>query len=202
MPDKGLLLIFSGPSGVGKGTVMSSLLSQREDIRMSVSVTTRDPRPGDQEGVQYFFRSREEVEQMIREDQLLEYAEYSGNYYGTPLQFVENERARGHHVVLEIEVQGALKVMERCPDAVTVFLAPPSWKELEHRLRGRGTETEEVICRRLETARRELEQMDRYQYVVVNRDVATAVRDIEDILHTESMRFCRMKHIKEEILSC
>lgn len=202
MPEKGLLLIFSGPSGSGKGTVMETLLADRKDIVMSVSVTTRQPRPGDREGVQYFFRSREEFEQMIREDQLLEYAEYSGNYYGTPLSFVESQRAQGNHVVLEIEVQGALKVMERCPDAVTVFLAPPSWEELEHRLRGRGTETEEAIRQRLDAARKELDTMDRYQYVVVNRDVSTAAADIAGILHAESMRFSRMEHIKEEFSLC
>lgn len=198
MPNKGLLLIFSGPSGSGKGTVMQELFDNSTNLVMSVSATTRDPRPGDIDGVHYFFISREEFEEMIREDKLLEYAEYSGNYYGTPLSFVEEQRNLGHHVVLEIEVQGALQVMKRCPDAVSVFLAPPSWDELEHRLRGRGTETEEAICRRLDTARQELATMDRYQYVVVNEDVKTAAADIAGILHAESMRFSRMEHIKEE----
>ncbi len=202
MNKQGLLIVFSGPSGSGKGTVMSELFAHRDDMVMSVSVTTRQPRPGDREGVHYFFRTREQVEEMIRQDQLLEYAEYSGNYYGTPRAFVEEHLSKGHHVVLEIEVQGALKVMERCPEAVTVFLAPPSWEELEHRLRGRGTETEEVVCRRLEEARRELSLMERYQYIVVNRDVATAAADIADIIHVESMRVSRLQDIKEEFSLC
>jgi guanylate kinase len=136
MSKRGLLVIFSGPSGSGKGTVLQSLLTERPDVAVSISATTRQPRPGEQDGVHYFFRQREEFEQMIREDQLLEYAEYSGNYYGTPLSFIEQQRQQGRHVVLEIEVQGALQVMQRCPDAVSIFLAPPSLAVLEERLRG------------------------------------------------------------------
>ncbi len=202
MSKRGLLVIFSGPSGSGKGTVLQSLLTERPDVAVSISATTRQPRPGEQDGVHYFFRQREEFEQMIREDQLLEYAEYSGNYYGTPLSFIEQQRQQGRHVVLEIEVQGALQVMQRCPDAVSIFLAPPSLAVLEERLRGRGTETEEVILRRLGEAHRELANMDKYQYIVVNREVAQAAADVDHILCAEGMRSDRMQEFKEEFLQC
>lgn len=202
MSKRGLLVIFSGPSGSGKGTVLQSLLTERPDVAVSISATTRQPRPGEQDGVHYFFRQREEFEQMIREDQLLEYAEYSGNYYGTPLSFIEQQRQQGRHVVLEIEVQGALQVMQRCPDAVSIFLAPPSLAVLEERLRGRGTETEEVILRRLGEAHRELANMDKYQYIVVNREVAQAAADVDHILCAEAMRSDRMQEFKEEFLQC
>lgn len=202
MPKQGLLVIFSGPSGSGKGTVLRSLLSGRSDIVLSVSATTRQPRPGEQDGLDYFFHTRETFEQLIREDQLLEHAEYSGNYYGTPAPFIQSQRKQGRHVLLEIEVQGALQVMQRCPDAVSIFLAPPSLKVLEERLRGRGTESEKVVCRRMEAARWELTHMDRYQYVVVNREVEQAAADVDSILHAETMRFSRMDDIKEEFSLC
>lgn len=202
MPEQGLLVIFSGPSGSGKGTVLQSLLTGRTDLVVSVSATTRVPRPGEQEGVNYFFRTRQEFEQMIAQDQLLEYAEYSGNYYGTPASFIRSQREQGRHVLLEIEVQGALQVMRRCPDAVSIFLVPPSLGELERRLRGRGTETEEAISLRMEAARREIACMDHYQYVVVNREVAAAAADVSSILRAETMRFSRMKDIKEEFSVC
>lgn len=202
MPEQGLLVIFSGPSGSGKGTVLQSLLTGRTDLVVSVSATTRVPRPGEQEGVNYFFRTRQEFEQMIAQDQLLEYAEYSGNYYGTPASFIRSQREQGRHVLLEIEVQGALQVMRRCPDAVSIFLVPPSLGELERRLRGRGTETEEAISLRMEAARREIACMDHYQYVVVNREVAAAAADVNSILRAETMRFSRMKDIKEEFAVC
>ncbi len=202
MPEQGLLVIFSGPSGSGKGTVLQSLLTGRTDLVVSVSATTRAPRPGEQEGVNYFFRTRQEFEQMIAQDQLLEYAEYSGNYYGTPASFIRSQREQGRHVLLEIEVQGALQVMRRCPDAVSIFLVPPSLGELERRLRGRGTETEEAISLRMEAARREIACMDHYQYVVVNREVAAAAADVSSILRAETMRFSRMKDIKEEFAVC
>lgn len=202
MPKQGLLVIFSGPSGSGKGTVLRSLLSDRSDIVLSISATTRQPRPGEQDGLDYFFHTRETFEQLIREDQLLEHAEYSGNYYGTPAPFIQSQRKQGRHVLLEIEVQGALQVMQRCPDAVSIFLAPPSLKVLEERLRGRGTESEKVVCRRMEAARWELTHMDRYQYVVVNREVEQAAADVDSILHAETMRFSRMDDIKEEFSLC
>lgn len=202
MSEQGLLVILSGPSGSGKGTVLRSLLSGREDITVSISATTRAPRPGERDGVDYFFRTQEDFERMIREDQLLEYARYSGNYYGTPASFIRSQREQGRHVLLEIEVQGALQVMERCPDAVPVFLVPPSMQELEDRLRGRGTETEDAIRRRLEAAHREIAQMGRYQYIVVNDQVEKAAEDLSSILRAETRRFDRMKQIREEFAVC
>ncbi len=202
MSEQGLLVIFSGPSGSGKGTVLRSLLSGRGDITVSISATTRAPRPGERDGVDYFFRTQEDFERMIREEQLLEYARYSGNYYGTPASFIRSQRDQGRHVLLEIEVQGALQVMERCPDAVSVFLVPPSMQELEDRLRGRGTETEDAIRRRLEAAHREISQMGRYQYVVVNDQVEKAAEDLSSILRAETRRFDRMKQIREEFAVC
>ena len=202
MSEQGLLVIFSGTSGSGKGTVLRSLLSGRGDITLSISATTRAPRPGERDGVDYFFRTQEDFERMIREEQLLEYARYSGNYYGTPASFIRSQRDQGRHVLLEIEVQGALQVMERCPDAVSVFLVPPSMQELEDRLRGRGTETEDAIRRRLEAAHREISQMGRYQYVVVNDQVEKAAEDLSSILRAETRRFDRMKQIREEFAVC
>lgn len=202
MSEQGLLVIFSGPSGSGKGTVLRSLLSGRGDITVSISATTRAPRPGERDGVDYFFRTQEDFERMIREEQLLEYARYSGNYYGTPASFIRSQRDQGRHVLLEIEVQGALQVMERCTDAVSVFLVPPSMQELEDRLRGRGTETEDAIRRRLEAAHLEISQMGRYQYVVVNDQVEKAAEDLSSILRAETRRFDRMKQIREEFAVC
>ena len=199
MANKGLLIVFSGPSGCGKGTVVSRLLAERNDTVLSVSVTTRQPRPGDVDGVQYFFRTREQVEEMIRNDELLEYAEYNGNYYGTPRTAVEEQLAAGYNVILEIEVQGAEKVMRRCEDHVSVFLSVPSVEELECRLRGRGTETEEAICGRMSAAREELAHIGSYQYIVVNDEVDRAVQQISTIIEAEKMRTFRNKTIWEEL---
>lgn len=191
-PERGFLIVFSGPSGCGKGTVMKELLAKRDDVVMSVSVTTRAPREGDVEGVHYFFRTREQVEQMIADGELLEYAEYNGNYYGTPKAAVEEQLAKGHHVILEIEVQGAEKVMGSWKeDYVSLFLAAPSLAELERRLRGRGTETEADIQRRLAAAEEELNHIGSYQYLVVNDDVALAADRINAVIEAETLRFSR-----------
>ena len=193
MSKRGMLILFSGPSGCGKGTVLRELLSRRDDTVFSVSVTTRAPRPGEIDGVHYFFRTRAEVEEMIARDELLEYAEYNGNYYGTPKPPIEHWLSEGKNVLLEIEVQGAQKVMARCGDHVSIFIAAPSLKELETRLRGRGTEAEEVINGRLAAAKSELAAADRYQYLVLNDKVENAVKRIEAILLAESLRYDRMK---------
>ncbi len=184
-PAKGLLIIFSGPSGCGKGTLVSHILKQRTDTVLSVSVTTRAPRPGEIDGVHYFYKSKDEVEQMIRDNALLEYAQYSGNYYGTPRAAVEEHLNAGRNVILEIEVQGAMQVMSRCDDYVSVFLTVPSMEELETRLRGRGTEEETWVQARLEAARHELEYIDRYQYTVLNDTVEAAVEQLNAIIETE-----------------
>lgn len=196
--QKGLLIVLSGPSGCGKGTVVKELLSQREDTVLSVSVTTREPRIGEQEGVHYYYRSREQVEQMIQNNELLEYAQYSGNYYGTPRFAVEALLNQGKNVILEIEVQGARQVMQRVEDCVSVFLTVPSFVELEHRLRGRGTETEERVIARLAAAKEELAAVNCYQYVVLNDDVSCAVERIQHIIEAEKLRVSRGNTIMEE----
>jgi guanylate kinase len=188
MNKRGLLIVFSGPSGCGKGTVMKEFFSRRDDTGMSVSVTTRKPREGERHGVEYFFCSREEFEQMIKDDALLEYAEYSGNYYGTPLPPIEKWLSEGKNVILEIEVQGAQKVMSRHKEDVSIFITPPSMEILEERLRGRGTETEEVIQRRLDAAKWELSLADTYQYIVCNDEVKKAADEIEAILEAEKQK--------------
>ncbi len=197
--DKGLLIVFSGPSGCGKGTLVSALLAKRNDTVLSVSVTTRAPRPGEIDGYHYFFRSREEVEKMIQNDELLEFAEYSGNYYGTPRAAVEEQLNAGKNVILEIEVQGAEKVMSHCDDYVSVFLAVPSIQELESRLRGRGTESEERITQRMSAAIREISCAEKYQYLVLNDDISLAVERLNTIIDAEKMRVTRNKNILEDM---
>ena len=186
---KGLLLVVSGPAGVGKGTVDGALIAKHPEIKMSVSVTTRAPRPGEIEGVHYFFRTKEEFDRMIEQNAFLEYMHVFGmNYYGTPKAFVEAEREKGNHVILEIDVQGAMKVKESCPDAVMVFIAPPSLQILKQRLVGRGTETQESIDVRTATALEELKKLPRYDYMVINDVVEEAVADMEAILSAELNR--------------
>ncbi|MDF9295812.1 guanylate kinase [Geobacillus stearothermophilus] len=193
--ERGLLIVMSGPSGVGKGTVRKALFS-RPDIKLhySVSVTTRKPREGEVEGVDYFFRTREQFEQMIRENKLLEWAEYVGNYYGTPIDYVEKTLAEGKDVFLEIEVQGAMKVRRAFPEALFIFLAPPSLTELEKRIIGRGTESKELIENRLRAAKEELEMMDAYDYVVENDEVELACERIKAIVIAEH---CRRERVAE-----
>ena len=186
---KGLLLVVSGPAGVGKGTVDGCLIAKHPEIKLSVSATTRAPRPGEIEGVHYFFKTKEEFARMIEENAFLEYMHVFGmNYYGTPKAFVESEREKGNHVILEIDVQGAMKVKESCPDAVLVFIAPPSLQILKERLVGRGTETQESIEVRTATALEELKMLPKYDYMVINDVVEEAVSDMEAILSAELNR--------------
>ena len=166
--SKGVLTVVSGFSGAGKGTVMKRLLEKYENYALSISVTTRKPREGERDGIEYFFRTREEVEAMIQEDQLLEHAEYVGNYYGTPRFYVEDMLSQGKNVILEIEIQGAMKIKEKIPEAVLVFVTPPTIEELRSRLTGRGTETADVIASRLRRAAEESEGMDNYDYILIN----------------------------------
>lgn len=180
--ERGKLIIVSGFSGVGKGTVVKKLLEDYNDCAVSISATTRSPRENEIDGVHYFYKTREEFEEMISNDQLLEYAEYVGNYYGTPSQFVNEQRDKGIHVILEIEMQGALKVKEKARDSKLVFILPPSAKELKNRLVGRGTETEAVIAQRLQRAAEETSYIDSYEYYVVNDDLQECVEDIRSIL--------------------
>ncbi len=201
--DNGLLLVLSGPSGVGKGTVCSALRQRMKDIVYSVSVTTRAPRAGEVDGVNYFFRTKQEFERMIEQDELLEWAEYVGNYYGTPRRFVEETLASGRDVILEIEVQGAMQVKRKFPQGIFLFLAPPDLEELKNRIVGRGTENEEAVRKRMEAALAELELMNQYDYVVVNDEVGQACRRIEAIIIAEHLRKDRQIHkfrkwLKEE----
>lgn len=181
--SKGLLIILSGPSGVGKGTVRAELFKDETlNLCYSISMTTRLPRPLEKDGVDYFFVSKEEFEDKIEKGELLEYAQFVGNYYGTPLSYVERLLNEGKNVMLEIEVQGALQVIEKRPDAVSIFLLPPSFEELESRIRGRSTETDEVVLKRLNQAKGEIMLKDRYKYHVVNDDLLKAKDEIASII--------------------
>lgn len=189
MKERGLLIVLSGPSGVGKGTVRQAIFSQ-EDTKFvySISVTTRKPREGERNGVDYFFKTREEFEHMIENKKLLEWAEYVGNYYGTPVDYVEQTLSEGKDVFLEIEVQGALQVREAFPEGLFIFLAPPSLSELQNRIITRGTESEDLIRNRMAAAKEEIEMMDAYDYVVENDDVELACERIKAIVLAEHLR--------------
>ncbi|RYM07227.1 guanylate kinase [Sporolactobacillus sp. THM7-7] len=190
--EKGLLVVLSGPSGVGKGTVCKALRSRRSALQYSISVTTRKPRQGEIDGVHYFFRTREQFQEMIRKEELLEWAEYVGNLYGTPVGYVKETLEKGQDVILEIEVQGALQVKRRFPEALFIFLAPPSLSELKKRIIGRGTETESLIENRMSVAKSEMELMENYNYVVVNDQVDKACDRIEAIVLAEHCKVARL----------
>lgn len=185
MSTKGLLIVLSGPSGVGKGTVCSALRTRVPDLVYSVSATTRKPRMGEVDGVNYFFKEREQFLSMIDNDQLLEFAEYVGNYYGTPRDFVEETIASGKDIILEIEVQGALKVKEKFPEGIFIFLTPPSLDELKDRIVGRGTENQATIDHRMSVAVDEMELIRHYDYAVVNDEINHACKRIESIIIAE-----------------
>lgn len=202
--QKGLLVVLSGPSGVGKGTVCSYLRGEQEDIIYSVSATTRKPRPGEVDGVNYFFKEREEFEKMIENDQLLEWAEYVGNYYGTPKDFVDQKLVEGKDVILEIEVQGALQVREKFAEGIFIFLMPPSFTELKNRIVHRGTETDESLLNRMNVAKDELRMMKYYDYAVVNDEVEKATKRIQSIIEAERLKKDRIlpyyeQWLKEEL---
>ncbi len=183
MRDKGLLIVISGPSGVGKGTVIKRFIDDPElKLAFSVSMTTREKRAGEVEGVNYYYVTREEFEKTIAEGGLLEWTEFVGNYYGTPLAAVEKLRSEGKNVLLEIEVDGCQQVKKKVPDALTIFIVPPSLKELENRIRGRKTEAEEIVQQRLAKAEKELEKTNQYRYVVCNDDVDLAADIIRVII--------------------
>lgn len=183
--SKGLLIVLSGPSGVGKGTVCNALRGKMDNLVYSVSATTRSPRLGEENGVNYFFKSHDEFQFMMENDQLLEYAEYVGNYYGTPRDFVERTLESGKDIILEIEVQGALEVKEKFPEGIFIFLLPPSLDELKDRICGRGTESQATIDHRLSVAVDEIGLMGHYDYAVMNDEIDAACKRIESIVIAE-----------------
>jgi guanylate kinase len=201
MQEKGLLIVLSGPSGVGKGTVRKAIFSQPDtDFKYSISMTTRKPREGEVDGVDYFFKTRDEFEELIEQDKLLEYAEFVGNYYGTPVDYVKETLNSGKDVFLEIEVKGARQVREKFPEGLFIFLMPPSLSELKNRIVTRGTETEDLITNRLLTAREEIEMIDLYDYVVENDRVDLACDRINAIVKAEHCRRERVEHRYKKLL--
>ncbi len=187
MNQKGIIIVVSGFSGAGKGTVMKALTAKYDKYALSISATTRNPRPGEENGREYFFVSNEEFEKLIKENGLIEHAGYVDHYYGTPRKFVEDQLDAGKDVILEIEIQGALQIKEQYPEAVLLFIMPPSAKELKKRLTGRGTETEEVIAQRLKRAKEESVGIEKYDYIVVNDDLDECVEQVHDIISAAHM---------------
>ena len=204
MSNTGKLVVFSGFSGSGKGTIMKELMAKHgDDYALSVSATTRGPRPGEEHGREYFFISEEEFEQMIKADGLLEYAKYVDHYYGTPKSYVNEQLSAGKNVILEIEIQGALKVKEKFPLTLLLFVTPPSAEELKSRLVGRGTETMDVIEFRMNRAKEEALEMDQYDYLIINDDLQECVEEMHQIIQGEHRRSFRnaefIEHMKEEL---
>lgn len=204
MKQQGILAVVSGFSGAGKGTIMKALLERYDNYALSVSATTRAPREGEVHGREYFFLKAEQFEELIEKDQFIEYARYVNNYYGTPRSYVEEKMAEGKDVILEIEIQGALKVKEKFPETLLVFVVPPSAEELKNRLVGRGTETEKVIGERMKRAVEEAEMMDSYDYILVNETVEKAVEDLHNLIQSQHMKLCRngelIRQMKEELI--
>ncbi|MBR4727324.1 MAG: guanylate kinase [Clostridia bacterium] len=201
MTDSGILIILSGPSGSGKDTVLGALMQRRGDVRVSISMTTREPRGQELDGVHYYFVSRSYFEKKIAEDRMLEYAEYAGNFYGTPKDPVDEMLRAGNAVFLEIEVQGAEKIRRIYPDVISIFLLPPSMAALEARLRGRNSEDEETLQHRLVIAREEIRRAAEYDYIVMNDTVENAVDRIETIINAEKQKTCRNKTMISEVIN-
>lgn len=198
--NKGLLLVISAPSGAGKGTIIKRLMDDDRSLKLSVSATTRDPRPDEVDGENYFFLSREDFDVLVKNGEMLEHAEYVGNCYGTPKGPVESWLNDGLDVILEIDVQGGAQVKEIMPECVSIFILPPSMRELENRLRGRSTEKDEIVEARLEKAREEVCRAEDYDYVIVNDTVEKAVEEIKTIIAAEKHRFIRVSSIVERVL--
>lgn len=198
MVSKGLLIVVSGPSGAGKGTICKELLKNNSQIKVSISATTRGPRIGEEDGVNYFFIEKDKFENMIDKNEFLEYATVYDNYYGTPKQYVMDSLKNGNDVLLEIDIVGALQIKDRFDDAVFIFILPPSLEELKNRIIGRGTESLSDIEKRHGSAIAEIEQVIKYDYAVVNDDVSRAVQDIEAIIRAEK---CKVLRNHKEILS-
>lgn len=199
MNRKGILIVVSGFSGAGKGTLMKALLKKYDNYALSISATTRKPREGEADGREYFFRSTGAFEKMIAQDELIEYAKYVNNYYGTPKAYVEEQLSKGKDVILEIEIQGALKVKEKFPETLLLFVTPPDAKTLESRLVGRGTETQEVIASRMSRAAEEAEGVEAYDYLIINDELDTCVEEMNAIIQGEHYRVSRNKELISRI---
>lgn len=202
MSRDGLLIVISAPSGAGKGTLLQYLKKSNEKIRFSISVTTRKPRENEVDGINYFFKTVDEFKEMVEQDELLEWVEYCGNFYGTPRKHIEEVTRKGFSVVLEIEVEGALNIKKKFPDSILIFVLPPSFEELKRRIEARGTEEPEVIQKRLEKAKKEIQYISFYDYIVINDKLENAVEDINSILRAESLRYTRNKDILNRIGGC
>lgn len=207
MKRQGVLAVVSGFSGAGKGTIMKALLEKYDNYALSISATTRSPRPGEEDGREYFFMTDEQFDEMIKKDQLIEHARYVNHYYGTPKSYVESKMAEGKDVILEIEIQGALNVKKKYPEALLIFVVPPTAGELKSRLMGRGTETEEVIAKRLKRAFEESEGMDSYDYILVNDTVDACVEKLHGLIQSQHLkternreRISRMKRELSELV--
>lgn len=200
MTSNGLLVILSGPSGAGKGTILKCVLSGRENAALSISATTRSPRAGEEDGKDYYFISKDKFSEMNAAGEMLESAEYCGNFYGTPAAPIKKWTSQGVDVILEIEVKGGKQVKKKRPDSVGIFILPPSLKVLEQRLRKRGTESDEVIQKRLLTARREISEAANYDYIVINDNLESAAEQVCQIINSEKHRFNRNKQLIERML--
>lgn len=201
MEKKGILIVISGFSGAGKGTLVKALLKKYDNYALSISMTTRNPREGERDGVEYFFTDRERFEETIRQNGLIEYAQYCGNYYGTPRDYVERQMQAGNNVILEIEIQGALKIKEQFPESLLIFVTPPSAEELKRRLVSRGTESSDVIAKRLARASEESEGMEAYDYIVVNDDLELCVEEVHQLVEASRRAPVRREAFIKEIRS-
>lgn len=201
MRNDGLLIVFSGPSGAGKDTILRRLLEKNPNLRLSVSATTRMPRHGEKDGVDYHFISKEQFQSLLEQDKMLESAEYCGNFYGTPSEPIQNWIAQGFDVILEIEVQGGSQIKKKCPDCASIFILPPSLDALEQRLRDRGTEDSEVIQKRLAIAHQEISEAVHYDYAVINDTVGNAVNEINQIICAEKHKVSRNADLIERMLN-
>lgn len=198
--NRGILLVLSGFSGSGKGTVVKEVMKKYSDTyALSISATSRQPRPGERDGIEYFFKTREEFEEMIAKDELVEYAQYVSNYYGTPKAYVEEQLAAGKDVILEIEIQGALKIKEKFPETLLLFMTPPSADELKDRLVGRGTETMDVVESRLARAVEEAQGIEEYDYLIINDDLDECVERFHHIVQNEHYRVSRKQEFIEDM---
>lgn len=198
--NKGMLIVLSGPSGAGKDTILGKLLEKRDDVNLSISYTTRTPRLGEVDGKDYHFVDKEVFQKAIDDGEMLEYACYCGNYYGTPRFEVEKSLESGKSVILEIEVQGAEQIIKKCPDAVSIFIVPPSIEELKKRLKNRASDSEEAVIKRVSEAEKEISLAGHYRYIVVNDDVKLCTDNVSKIIDSEYMKSSRMGYIIKEVL--